>query len=170
MMTEKEFEDAMEWGNKFESLKKIKEEYAYRFNCNRGSSDHRDNIPPGVSYRRLNTKPLDVNKSHMNDDGECMNSTHEFLDGFLNLLSGEKNKWETKMDVDVSEELNVLLQTYTDAEIHLKTKEEEALRVLNGHMARYLVLQKKREDMSIALSNLKEKMNLSDECDECGEE
>ncbi len=94
-----------------------------------------------------------------------------FLRGFGGQAEELKKQWEGKgmMGVEVSEELKDLLQVYTDAEKHLKVKEEDALQTLTAYMKRYTEVSDERKKISKKLENLKAKL-APPQCQGCGEE
>lgn len=77
-----------------------------------------------------------------------------------------KKAQEAKRMVNVTEELNDLLRVYTDAEEHLKDKEEQALSSLEGAMKRYLNAKEERSKMTQKLSVLTQKMSMAEEEEE----
>ena len=75
--------------------------------------------------------------------------------------------------VDVSEELKDLFKVYTDAEKHLKQKEDSALDSLTSYMKRYMDAQEERKKISRKLAILTAKMKdveSEEDCDCCDEE
>lgn len=94
-----------------------------------------------------------------------------FLSGFAGKSEELKKAWEGKQvsEVDISEELKDLLKVYTDAELHLKSKEDQALSSLESVMKRYMDAKEERKKVTLKLNTLKYKLGKSEPCDECDE-
>jgi len=68
--------------------------------------------------------------------------------------------------VEVDEELKTLLKIYTEAETHLKTREQSSLDTLNYYMKNYIDTHEERKSISEKLSTLKYKLSLEESCED----
>lgn len=72
--------------------------------------------------------------------------------------------------VNMDDELSDLLKIYTDAESHLKRKEDSALENATRYNKSYIEALEERKNVSVKLANLKDKLNHEKQCEECEEE
>lgn len=93
-----------------------------------------------------------------------------FLRGFDGKAEELKKLWESKMMVDVNEELKDLLKVYKDAAEHLVKQEGYKLEQLVGSMKDFIKVHEERKVMERKLSTLVQKLEPKKSCEECEDE
>lgn len=91
-----------------------------------------------------------------------------FLRGFDGKAEELKKLWESKMMVDVSEELKDLLKVYKDASEHLVKQEGYRLDNLVSAMKDFIKVHEERKDMQRKLTTLVQKLDSKKDCNGCG--
>ena len=74
------------------------------------------------------------------------------------------------MGIDVTEELVELMRVYVESERVLRASEECKLRYMTAYMKEYIGAKEKREEVTIKIEKLKNKMNGEEECEDGDED
>jgi len=117
-------------------------------------------FPQPMGYKQGNNNKIlndswTVNLRSTEKENIMMDS---FLRGFGEDLKKQWQEGKQVIGVDVSEELKDLFKVYTDAEEHLKQKEQQALETVTSCMKRYIAAQDERKTVTQKLNGLKQKL------------
>lgn len=166
---------AMEWGDKFESLRQVStkelfdkdvlvksflgllESIRYKF---------------GEAKKVILNDAWVINLANTQPEGNVM--MREFLKGFGCSNEQTKKQWEDDKValIDMSEEMKDLYKVYEDAHKHLQEKERDTLANLVSWMRKFVETYDERRKVGDKLGRLKAKLSPGSEdgCNECEDE